>query len=730
MKKIIALITLTLMLAISVFAADNVIVQPNTGVAYLKDALNHLAPLWVGYTTDGDGNLHLLNSPDAVDDTLIFNQNGKMFLKDASNRLINAQVLYTTDGNGHIMPIPMPSSGGGSWGSITGILSAQTDLQNALNLKAPLAAPSFSGTTSISVLAMPSATPSTVAIFNGSKQLVSSGVSAATLSFLDIGSSLTALLSGKQASLSFTAPLVNTANTVTCNVASGSQPGCISTADWSTFNSKQSALTLGNLTSSTTGVSIGSGTGSVVGSGTTVNIQTASGSQPGLLSAADYNTFNNKASSAYTPATPSAWPSPTPTTVVGALDSLASNKAPVFSDTRTVYVSKAGNDSTCAIGRMDLPCLTITQAAVLVNANSPGQLAPYLIKLKGVGTFTEASLQLPIWTWISGDEGLPTGGVSKISATGCLTLHSGWAAGSMRGGLMNVYMNCATFDLQALSAVASHAIELVNVGFTGNVIFRANVDNLDFMDMIGCRLFGNYNHSGGLLNVARSDLFGNVTLDNLGTKNFDGDIYHTYIGGTLALNQSLGKSLTARAELDQMDGGYSTSGSASLTVTAGSYLPATSANWASVPTTVHGALDNLAGGAFIKALINGASSATNAPLVFKNGHIKSTQTTAPTALVNANAGTGGSCSVANGTDTAGQITIVTGTVGVSTGDYCDLTFNKTYNVAPICVLTPASSTLSTSTYVTSSTSVASVNFAVAGGISSTYIMNYNCIETQ
>ncbi len=36
-------------------------------------------------------------------------------------------------------------SGGGTWGSITGTLSAQTDLQTALNAKAPLASPTFTG---------------------------------------------------------------------------------------------------------------------------------------------------------------------------------------------------------------------------------------------------------------------------------------------------------------------------------------------------------------------------------------------------------------------------------------------------------------------------------------------------------------------------------------------------------------------------------------------------------
>lgn len=45
-----------------------------------------------------------------------------------------------------------PSSsggGGGTWGSITGTLSDQTDLQTALNLKSPLASPTFTGTVTI-----------------------------------------------------------------------------------------------------------------------------------------------------------------------------------------------------------------------------------------------------------------------------------------------------------------------------------------------------------------------------------------------------------------------------------------------------------------------------------------------------------------------------------------------------------------------------------------------------
>jgi hypothetical protein len=76
--------------------------------------------------------------------------------------------------------------------------------------------------------------------------------------------------------------------------ATTGQNGLLTSTDWNTFNNKQSTLTLGNLTSSTGGITITGGTGAVVGSGATVNIATASASLIGLLSSADWSTFNGK----------------------------------------------------------------------------------------------------------------------------------------------------------------------------------------------------------------------------------------------------------------------------------------------------------------------------------------------------------------------------------------------------------------------------------------------------
>jgi hypothetical protein len=70
--------------------------------------------------------------------------------------------------------------------------------------------------------------------------------------------------------------------------------GYLTAANWSTFNGKQNALTLGNLTEATSSVlTITGGTGAVIG-GTTIQVKQSSSSQSGFLSSGDWTTFNNK----------------------------------------------------------------------------------------------------------------------------------------------------------------------------------------------------------------------------------------------------------------------------------------------------------------------------------------------------------------------------------------------------------------------------------------------------
>lgn len=77
--------------------------------------------------------------------------------------------------------------------------------------------------------------------------------------------------------------------------ASATNRGALSSADWTTFNSKEPALTKGNLTEATSSVlTITGGTGAVIGSGTTIQVSQAGASASGFLSSTDWNTFNNK----------------------------------------------------------------------------------------------------------------------------------------------------------------------------------------------------------------------------------------------------------------------------------------------------------------------------------------------------------------------------------------------------------------------------------------------------
>jgi hypothetical protein len=98
-------------------------------------------------------------------------------------------------------------------------------------------------------------------------------------------------------SLSGSAPITYNSSTGAIGItqASGSTNGFLSSTDWTTFNSKQNALTLGNVTESVSNVlmfpdgqngkTIGNLSIQVVQAGSTTN---------GFLSTTDWNTFNNK----------------------------------------------------------------------------------------------------------------------------------------------------------------------------------------------------------------------------------------------------------------------------------------------------------------------------------------------------------------------------------------------------------------------------------------------------
>ncbi len=95
-----------------------------------------------------------------------------------------------------------------------------------------------------------------------------------TLTTTDIGegTNLYFTTARAQAAISGTAPISVSGGVVSISQSGPSTNGYLSSADWNTFNTKQSALTLGNLTSSD--ITVTGGTGAVVGSGSTLTLAT------------------------------------------------------------------------------------------------------------------------------------------------------------------------------------------------------------------------------------------------------------------------------------------------------------------------------------------------------------------------------------------------------------------------------------------------------------------------
>lgn len=190
----------------------------------------------IGFVTNG----YVTNAISAKQDVLVSNTNIKT---------INGTSIL---GSGNVVI----SASGGTWGTITGTLSNQTDLQSALNVKQNI----------ITTGNLIETTSSVLTITNGANSVLGSGVN------------------------------------VQVKQATTSQSGYLSSTDWATFNAKQSVLTLGNLTEASSSIlNIVGGTNAIIGSGLSVQVKQANASQAGYLSSSDWTTFNNKFSSASLP---------------------------------------------------------------------------------------------------------------------------------------------------------------------------------------------------------------------------------------------------------------------------------------------------------------------------------------------------------------------------------------------------------------------------------------------
>lgn len=136
-----------------------------------------------------------------------------------------------------------------------------------------------------------------ISVTNGSGSITIANTGLPSLNGLTGAVSITTGTSGADFNVTTSTPnvVLNIPN------SSATNRGLLTSADWSTFNAKEPAVTKGNLTETTSSVlTITGGSNAVIGSGTTIQVKLATASQSGYLSSADWTAFNNKIGGSFT----------------------------------------------------------------------------------------------------------------------------------------------------------------------------------------------------------------------------------------------------------------------------------------------------------------------------------------------------------------------------------------------------------------------------------------------
>ena len=315
-------------------------------------------------------------------------------------------------------------------------------------------------------------TANTVPYLNSSKNFVSSAVGPTQLGYISTLSSnaqdqINALSAGTLHSITGTAPISITSGqnpVVSCIVATGSVSGCLSAADWNTFNGKQPAgnyltaisgdltasgpgsavgtlatvnsnvgsFTLGNFTvngkglvtaasstsvgnltdAGTDGITVTSGSNAVLGSGTSISQHVADTTHSGYLSTTDWNTFNGKGS----------------LSTLGAFGSSPNaNGGSVSGSTLTLQPADGSHPGGVSLSAQTLGAGTKSFTSS-INVDAPANTTGSInAKAMGAGLYQGLSLESPSSTWELGlnirDDGtffLWNGGYTVLSGTNSL----------------------------------------------------------------------------------------------------------------------------------------------------------------------------------------------------------------------------------------------------------------------------------------------------------------------
>lgn len=180
-----------------------------------------------------------------------------------------------------------------------------------LNLTGGIVNADVSASAALALTKLTALTINRAVVTNGSGFLSAATTTATEIGYVNgVTSAIQTQLNSKQATITpanLTAPGTDgivvttgtnallTAASIAQHVADGSHNGYLTSADWTTFNAKQAALTIGDISDvGTDGITIGGGTGAIIGSGVTLSQHVADSTHNGYLSSTDWSTFNGK----------------------------------------------------------------------------------------------------------------------------------------------------------------------------------------------------------------------------------------------------------------------------------------------------------------------------------------------------------------------------------------------------------------------------------------------------
>lgn len=322
------------------------------------------------------------------------------------------------------------------------------------------------------------------------------------------------------------------------HVADSTHNGYLSSVDWNTFNNKQSALTFGNLTDvGTDGITVTNGTGAVIGTGTSLSQHVADSTHNGYLSSTDWTTFNNKLSS--------------------------------VPQSNIARVDKSGNNGTAVVGDFAKPFLTVDAAIAAITTAAYGNL--FIIQI-GEGTFSVTAALKPYIFFVGQTEEVIVGsliGFLDLSTTpgtildfgaSNISLSAAWNTSATRqsAGFFNLIATSSVAQTIDFSSAPTASFLFVNSLLSFNAGFNL-IGNTTENFSAPCTEFEFSNSTiNGDVSFTRGVCVFNKSFLN-GAANFNGDpldvvntivfIFHSNLGGSLDIQ---GTGSTAFIEVENI----------------------------------------------------------------------------------------------------------------------------------------------------------------------------------